>query len=504
MISPLSSRFPPVLDDDDDDVAWALQTAQVQWKRGGQADAIVWLRRAADTADQLGLVWRAADLRRSADELTTELANAAVPGSRPPGSRPPGSVGAADVDALLGAAEDDGLDPVDVPAVPSPFAPAVLDPAGPLPSYASSEATELDDDVVAIDDSDVDSEVEASQPFATPEEEEADVIEDDAIADDDLDDDEDLDDAVELTPRISEPGWHEPPASEPHTERDVLPPYSEADEPVTQPHLDDPRLAAPPSQRAEPEPESDPHIGDVVIGEVRGLEDLPPEGQVSLVRQATIEKLNTDEEVSSFGLALVVRGAVNVMPTVADAACARAVKGEIVWSQGNLDEGVALRLVATEDATEIAVWDASVLNAEVRDLPWVVDDLKALADRFQALAGVAMGPMGERLDDALRTMITDRCEVKRLLPGEELVERGKPVGGMFIMAAGRVEIADDETVLSELGPGDFLFASQVLSGGAAPHSARAGKGGALVLFAGRHVAHELLLSVPPLLEIFAG
>jgi len=242
----------------------------------------------------------------------------------------------------------------------------------------------------------------------------------------------------------------------------------------------------------------------VVIGEVRGLEDLPPEGQVSLVRQATIEKLNTDEEVSSFGLALVVRGAVNVMPTVADAACARAVKGEIVWSQGNLDEGVALRLVATEDATEIAVWDASVLNAEVRDLPWVVDDLKALADRFQALAGVAMGPMGERLDDALRTMITDRCEVKRLLPGEELVERGKPVGGMFIMAAGRVEIADDETVLSELGPGDFLFASQVLSGGAAPHSARAGKGGALVLFAGRHVAHELLLSVPPLLEIFAG
>jgi len=503
MISPLSSRFPPVLDDDDDDVAWALQTAQVQWKRGGQADAIVWLRRAADTADQLGLVWRAADLRRSADELTTELANAAAPGSRPPGS-----VRAADVDALLGAGEDDGLDPVDVPAGPSQFDPVPLDPAGPLPSYAANEETELDDDVVAIDDSDVDSEVEAAQPFATPEEEEeADLIEDDAIDDDDLDDD-DLDDAVELTPQIADPSWREPPLSEPNTERSALPPYSDADEPVTQPHLDDPRLAPPPSQRAqpepEPEPESDPHVGDVVIGEVRGLEDLPPEGQVSLVRQATIEKLNTDEEVSAFGLALVVRGAVNVMPTVADAACARAVKGEIVWSQGNLDEGVALRLVATEDATEIAVWDASVLNGEVRDLPWVVDDLKALADRFQALAGVAMGPMGERLDDALRTMITDRCEVKRLLPGEELVERGKPVGGMFIMAAGRVEIADGETVLSELGPGDFLFASQVLSGGAAPHSARAGKGGALVLFAGRHVAHELLLSVPPLLEIFAG
>jgi CRP-like cAMP-binding protein len=241
-----------------------------------------------------------------------------------------------------------------------------------------------------------------------------------------------------------------------------------------------------------------------VIGEVRGLEDLPPEGQVSLVRQAKIERLNTEEEVSSFGLALVVRGAVNVMPTIADVSCARAVKGEIVWSQGNLEDGVALRLVASEDSTEVAVWDASVLNDAVRDLPWVVDDLKTLADRYQALAGVSMGPMGERLDDALRSMVTDRCEVKRLLPGEELAEKGKPVGGMFIIAAGRIEIVDGQAVDSELGPGDFLFASQVLSGGAAPHSARAGKGGALVLFAGRQAAHELLLSVPPLLEIFAG
>ena len=175
-----------------------------------------------------------------------------------------------------------------------------------------------------------------------------------------------------------------------------------------------------------------------------------------------------------------------------------------MWSQGNLEDGVALRLVAIEDGTEIAVWDASVLNAQVRDLPWVVDDLKTLADRFQALAGVSMGPMGERLDDALRAMVTDRCEVKRMLPGEELVAKGKPVGGMFIIAAGRIEIVDGDVVDSELGPGDFLFAAQVLSGGSAPHLARAGKGGALALFAGRHVAHELLLSVPPLLEIFAG
>ncbi len=48
--------FPEPLDDDDDDVAWALQTAKVQWNRGGRADALVWLGRAADSADQLGNV----------------------------------------------------------------------------------------------------------------------------------------------------------------------------------------------------------------------------------------------------------------------------------------------------------------------------------------------------------------------------------------------------------------------------------------------------------------
>jgi Cyclic nucleotide-binding domain len=231
---------------------------------------------------------------------------------------------------------------------------------------------------------------------------------------------------------------------------------------------------------------------------------LPPEGQVSLVRQVLIEKLNTNEEVTSFGLALVLRGAVDVMPTIADVACARASKGEIVWSRGHLEDGVALRLVAVENSTEVAVWEARVLNDAVRDLPWMIEDLKTLADRYQALAGVAMGPMGERLDDALRSMVTGRCEVKRLLPGEGLVEKGKPVGGMYIIAAGRIEIVEAEVVEGELVPGDFLFASQVLSGGAAPHSARAGKRGALVLFAGRQVAHELLLSVPPLLEVFAG
>jgi hypothetical protein len=49
-----------------------------------------------------------------------------------------------------------------------------------------------------------------------------------------------------------------------------------------------------------------------------------------------------------------------------------------------------------------------------------------------------------------------------------------------------------------------LFAEQILAAGGAPSTARAGKTGSLLLFAQRMTAHELLVSVPPLLEILAG
>src|SRR5262245_35619948 len=110
-----------------------------------------------------------------------------------------------------------------------------------------------------------------------------------------------------------------------------------------------------------------------------------------------------------------------------------------------------------------------------------------------------MGPMGDRLDDMLRGMVLERCKLVKLLPGEVLVEKGKPVGGLYIVGAGRIEAGDDE-----LQPGDFLFAPQVLSAGAAPTTARAAASGALLMAADRHAAHELMVIVPPLLELLAG
>src|SRR5262245_33678446 len=61
--------FPRALDADNDDVAWALQTAAARWERGGHVDAVVWLRRAAQSALELGEFGRAADLEKSARQV---------------------------------------------------------------------------------------------------------------------------------------------------------------------------------------------------------------------------------------------------------------------------------------------------------------------------------------------------------------------------------------------------------------------------------------------------
>jgi hypothetical protein len=600
---PSSAAIPPPRDDDDDDVAWALQTAQVQWKRGAHADAIVWLRRAADSALSVGNLDRATDLSRSATQLTEQMLSR-VPGG---GSVPDSQERASDVDSLLGGVSSRLAAPL--PSIPididveevtridadtersfaaapkvsthpphgvapparratganSPLRPPPPPrgqrppppPRPPMPSAPSfvTSAPPLDEVL------------ERRRPGATldwnPAEANA------------------LNQRSQELPavaarRISAPPpppreqSGAPPASEaqpgssfpPSVTTLAAPPLDEApgrlgysdsdttalsvdsdhtevmladeDFPPSASQLSAPRFeaesAAPPEperltdepERLTDEPElrterpqippapvEDAQIGGIVLANVQGLQDLPEDAQHELVARARTEKLQLEEEVTNFGIALVLDGWVTIMPTIADAACAHANKGDVVFTSGTLSDGIGLRVVAGQDDTTVAIWDSQALEQATQDCPWVADELRVVADRFQALAGVTMGAMGDRLDDSLRSLVTDRCEVKTLLPYEVLVECGSTLPGLHIVGGGRIEIiveTDDGVgeVDDELGPGDFLFAPQVLGGAGAPSTARAGKGGALVLFADRMTTHELLVSVPPLLEILAG
>lgn len=247
-----------------------------------------------------------------------------------------------------------------------------------------------------------------------------------------------------------------------------------------------------------------PLLLGVALDTVRGLQDLPEESQLALAKGATVETLNTEEELNGFAVALVLKGKVGIMPAIADVACAEAGVSEVVFTEGHLAEGVMLRVVASVDDTKVAYWDRALLDAQIADCPWVADDLKSIADRFQALAGASMGSLGDRLDAALRGMVTDRCEVIRLEPSEALLQAGQTVNGMYVVGAGHIDLVGPDGPGGTLNPGDFLFPAQVMGGGGAPYTARAGGGGALLLRAERMAALELLVSVPPLLEILAS
>jgi len=246
-----------------------------------------------------------------------------------------------------------------------------------------------------------------------------------------------------------------------------------------------------------------PSLDVAFLAACRGLEDLPPETQSGLAAIAGVETLAAEQEVSGFGLALVIRGSVLVMPTIAEGACGRAVKGEPVFSRGTLAQGVSLRVVAEAEGADVAVWLPEDIEQVLVTCPWVADELRAVADRYQALAGAAMGTLGERLDDTMRSMLTDRCELKVLLEGDVLIEAGKAPDGLYIVGGGSLELVAGGAVQGTLGPGDVPFASAVLTHEKANATVRAAASGALVLHADRMTTHELIVSLPPLLELLS-
>jgi Cyclic nucleotide-binding domain len=472
-----SPGIPPPLDGDDDDVAWALQTAAVQWKRGAHADAIVWLRRAVDAAIQAGQGPRASELNGAAADLTEQMLAHAAPVSEAAPSESMSSI-----DALLEGA------PPKVARAPMPTS-VEVDLGEMEPGQASGALTQPSPP--------------PSEPPAIPETPPP----PEALA---------APAAPPPVPAVAPPPRHASPPPPPPRPASAAPlPRHASPPPPPAPSEPAPAESGAREALAFAREAAEPPSGDrptvisvagVALGEVRGLEDLPEEAQVELAARARLQTLAPEEETGAFAIALVVKGWVNIMPTIADAVCARAAQGEVVFTQGTLEEGVLLRVVAGEEDTTLALWDRAAMEKATADCPWVADELRAVADRYQALAGAAMGPLGERLDDALRAQITDRCEVRALLPREFVFSTGQPVAGIHIVGAGRIEVieGDSDAVADELGPGDILFSNQVMASAPAPATARAGKDGALLLCADRHVAHELMVSVPPLLELLAS
>ncbi len=469
-----TSAIPPVLDEDDDDVAWALQTAQVQWTRQAYGDALTWLQRAVDTAEGIGATGRAEQLRVSAAALTQHMWSQTV-AAAPATSHRASAPALEEMDSLD---EDVEFEEEESPA--SPEDSAALDDLKPdsvrlpSPSELSQPVNEAFGFVSPI------AGLGASEHPEPSNAEEASPTEPEASAPE----------ATE--PERTEPEASAPEATEPErTEPERTEPGASASDSISLPDTVDESAEA--------------AIEGILLVEVRGLQDLPDDVQRRLAASARVVALAPDEEVGDFGAALVLSGTVYIMPTLADAACASASVADVVFASGSLTPGIPIRVVGAEAGTRVAVFSREELIAEMAQCPWVEEDLRQVADHYQALAGAGMGAMGERLDDALRGLITSRCEVQHYRPGDVVVELGHAVEALYIVGAGSLVLTDaDQKIVSEAHPGDFIFAAQIMRAGPAPSTVRAGSEGALLLRTERQTAHELLLSVPPLLEILAG
>ena len=638
MSNRLSSVFPRPAASDADDVVWTLQTAAVQWQRGLRADAIVWVRKAADTATQLGHDVRADELRNHAARLAEFLWTdpeetiqdaPVVHAPHRPGAR---RASADEAEEIL---ELEELDAEELEFtendLPTPDD-AVADISEEDLTYyreggEGSEPTHvLPDDLDLRSDSELpgaahdalDTLTNEVNPDAylsiSPEpDEESDSYlsispEPEADGDTETDADAEAGDTTRPARRTNGASSYGPPSSEGPTrrraDRSSLPARSVRSDPTeitARPLLSDPteimgrpmrsepteimarplrsdpadgvrsptlpspvashvprtrlapsdgvsiraaspaaspaappgptleelaRLLAPhssmargstspiasqtspaPAPVASPPPASEvgqpPSVDGLEFESVEALADLPEEAQAALASTGQLLTLASGQEVVlREGAALITRGTVHVTLTYSDVSAARVGAGAVVAARGSVEAG-PLRLIADSSQTHIVTWSEEKLMQAMRDCPWVVDDLRLLADRFQAHASAGLGPLGERLDDALRAAVYERLQVRVLSPQEFVAERGKPLKGLFVVAVGELEVSSDASH-RPIRAGEFLFPSCVIGAEPAPHDVKAGPKGGLVLFATRPVAHELMMSVPPLLEILAS
>ena len=555
--------IPPALDSDVEDVVWALQTASSLWKRNERVDAIVWLRRAAQAAGEAQHDDRALVLARDAAELSDWIAKNPI-AETPVGtvsSIPPHDTAGGGVDDLLRASipdipveeapqvsmsamtEPHAFMPVKAPVVmtappaPPPATP-VPAPATPVPAAESSVA--VYSSVNERSSESVQTAAEAHAGMLDPwsggsnDDVPAAAVVSSAskvISSDDYDDEVITSARLPVPPAepaVVIPAPNLPPARPPPAKKPP-PPVPQTPVPTASAAADDmdlmttaerpagaalppaalpeppPRAVAPPPEPTLLSPGTAPRTtGKIDLSSSDALADLPDDARGELERIATVHHLSRDEEIMGFALAYVVEGEIDVAAQIVDAPADRIAQGAVLKAKGTVAESVPLRLVCASDHATIATWDAEHIEPAFKACPWVEDDLRAAANRMQALVGVTLGPLAERLDASLRAQVTNKLELRELAEGEVIVERGEPVRDLCLVGQGSLELVEDGKVIGEIGVGEFLFPAEIMGGGKASATARAGKGGALLLASDRAVAQELMVTCPPLLEIFAG
>ena len=536
--------FPKALDDDDDDVAWALQTAHARWERGGHADAVVWLRRAAQSALELervrargrsreerspdrplGAAQRVERARAAARKTTASTRSSRATcrcsrrvrstGRRRASSTPSKPKRAAsrrtgpspeEIDEVEGARGRrdhrraarvrDARDPEETRRRCRAFrsTPFRLRLPRKFPTSMTFPTTELEEPTQAIEASrglgfgrgkaveeipekPPSAPLVAVEPEPMPPVPAARVGAPAATCG--------RSSASRSTTRRRHAATSRRPRTRPNPRSIPRSPTTRSSCP-TRPNRVRPgckRAHRPSSRRAEEPPGPGDRSRAHRIGAWARRFDArdPRRARAARARTRTLEP---DEEVGGYGLLWVMKGTVLVMPTIADAVVGWAMRrANGFFARQPRGERGAARGGGSRRAPRSPSGSPSTSKKSSRSARGLPTSSGAIADRFQALAGAATGLLGERLDDSMRAMVTDRSEVKLLLGGEVVFEQGKPVVGLYVVGAGELELVRDGKLERKLGPGDLLFPSAVshARAGAGSRARRSARGARALL-----------------------
>lgn len=257
----------------------------------------------------------------------------------------------------------------------------------------------------------------------------------------------------------------------------------------------------PPSPSREPIRTPSANLAPQIdLNGIPAFQELSDDARVVLANSAVVQDLACNDEVGGFALALVIRGEADVAATIIDASALRLNEGSVLCARGTMPDNLPMRLICASDDAKIATWNDEAMVEAFRSIPWALDKLREEGDQHQALVGITLGPLGDRLDADLRDGVLNKLKLRRIRPGEVIVEKGKPLPGVMVVGVGQIALSDGSTV----EPGSFMFPMQIMMSGPAPATAKGGKAGALVMFGDRMVAQELLVTCPPLLEILSS
>lgn len=232
------------------------------------------------------------------------------------------------------------------------------------------------------------------------------------------------------------------------------------------------------------------------IRSIPALGKLSKGKKLALSHSAELVRLSSGDEISVTGLLFVAQGEVQVSAAVSDCAPVTLLRGQALRGQSSLGVPLALRCSAHGEDAVVLRWTVGELAEALVDSRAIDDELRELADPVQAACGATLGTLAESIGEDVLRVLLQKMQLKRLAPGEVWVEKGKPMPGVCVLGLGELHAG----TLQDYGPGDVPFAESALACEPLELPLTAGSKGALLWVGTRAALFELLTSAPTLLE----